>query len=224
MAATKEDQVKIATVTRITVLLTGSLMFTSTGVANAADSPAGPPQAGSSLGAPDARAPMPGRGTGIRPNALGEHEVISSIGPNGVPDASDRVVDVAAWSKTPKGRVHMWDYRVTGDVRNQRWHFYVTDFANTYIIQNEFSEMCLDESLDGGSFDGQIVYQYPCNGTYNQLWGVIGGGAGGGSRLYSLQDGRCLDIRNFVDANDATVQVWSCNSSGWNQSWYMTVG
>jgi hypothetical protein len=210
----------------VTVLLTGLFLVTSTEAASASESRSGSSPAPSrpSTSVPNARGSLPRGSVGIRPDTYFSI-VISSIGPNLVPDPSDRVVDLENWSKADRGRVHMWDYRVTGDVRNQRWDFFeLPAGSGWYQIVNNSSGKCLDESLDGGSFNGQIVYQFECGVGVNQLWAVIAGGAGGHVRLMSAQDNRCLDIRDKIDANDATLQVWSCNSNGWNQSWYLTAG
>lgn len=130
--------------------------------------------------------------------------------------ANDRVVDVEGWSTAARARVHMWTIQYTSPVTvdNQRWYF------NNYEIVNVNSGMCLDKSMDAGDVDGAVVYQYPCTGAPNQLWWVgSDASAGGFTHIKSWEDGRCLDIRDKVDANDASLQVWSCNTSGWNQAW-----
>jgi len=149
--------------------------------------------------------------------------VIRTVGPNGVPDGADRVVDVAGWSTANRGRVHMWAYRITGNVENQRWNF-VDLGGGLYQIVNNNSGKCLDKSMDFGNVDGELVYQYSCfaNHPANQLWWLDSGGLGSRIRIRSAADNRCLDIRNKVDADDATVQVWGCNSVGWNQAWWIT--
>jgi hypothetical protein len=162
--------------------------------------------------------------TGATPaSAVGGGFAINTVGPNLVPDNADRVLDVAGYSTADRGRVHMWDYRVTGNVQNQRWNIVAVGGGNVQIV-NRNSGKCLDKSMDQGNIDGALVYQYTCAGSEpsNQLWWFDNNGAGGRQRIHSVADGRCLDIRNKVDADDATVQVWGCNAIGWNQSWYVT--
>jgi hypothetical protein len=145
---------------------------------------------------------------------------IMTIGPD-LSFNNDRVVDVEAWSLAPRGRVHMWDYRTTQPPPyfNQRWCFRTAP-SGWAEIKNLNSGMCLDKSMDWGDVNGAVVYQYPCGGTSNQMWRLDRGrGAGGGDRLMNLEDNRCLDIKDKVNANDASLQVWDCNAAGWNQSW-----
>jgi len=179
-----------------------------------------------SAGAAGAAGPATVDGSGVpattRPGVIqplvGGGYSISTVGPNLVLEVNDRVVDVANWSTASRGRVHMWDYRVSGNVQNQRWNFNLNT-AGYYQIVNRNSNLCLDKSMDNGNVNGALVYQYGCSGAVNQQWYIDNGGAGGWQRLRSRADGRCLDIRDLVNANDATVQVWGCNSTGWNQAW-----
>jgi Ricin-type beta-trefoil lectin domain-like len=150
---------------------------------------------------------------------------ITSPGPNLVEETYDRVVDVANWSTADRGRVHMWVWRDGSDgqpVGNQRWTRVEVDNSGSgrFYLVNNYSGLCLDKSMDNGNVDGALVYQYGCRaGAANQEWYLDTGAVNGWFRFRSVADGRCLDIRDKVDANDATVQVWGCNSVGWNQAW-----
>jgi hypothetical protein len=180
-------------------LLTASLLV---GLPEAASAHSGPVSAAAN-GACDVHAP--------------QLAAIMTMGPN-LSLNNNRVVDVQAWSYADRARVHMWDYLTTGNYYNQRWCF--SDGLGWTEIINENSGKCLDKSMDLGDVNGAVVYQYTCYGTSNQYWWRDRGrGAGGGDRFINLEDNRCLDIKNKVDANDASLQVWDCNSSGWNQSW-----
>ena len=150
--------------------------------------------------------------------------VINTVGPDGVLEyQTDRVVDVAGWSFDDRGRVHMWDFRSNGNVTNQRWDF-INLGGGYYQIKNQNSGKCLDKSMDNGNVDGALVYQYSCSANHpsNQVWYLDNLGLNGYPHIRSKADNRCLDIRGKVDADDATVQVWSCNSVGWNQAWAPT--
>jgi len=144
---------------------------------------------------------------------------ISNIGPN-LNFSPFRVLDVEGWSTANRGRVHMWDYRTTGNYNNQRWTTRLVA-GSWYQIINVNSHLCLDKSMDNGDRDGALVYQYTCDPSkpYNQLWAFEPGGINGYWTIADAQDGRCLDIRDFNPNIDATVQVWSC-SGAWNQTWF----
>jgi len=147
--------------------------------------------------------------------------VINTVGPDGVLQYGfDRVVDVAGWSFDDRGRVHMWDFRNNGNFDNQRWNF-INLGQGLYQIKNKNSSKCLDKSMDNGNVDGALVYQFSCaaNHPSNQVWYLDNLGLNGYLRIRSWADNRCLDIRGKVDADDATVQVYGCNSTGWNQAW-----
>jgi len=143
--------------------------------------------------------------------------VISGAGPDRAFSSNDRVLDVANW----------WDFRVTGDVTNQRWDLvYITDHNGFSYFQvvNKHSGKCLDKSMDAGNVDGAQVYQYSCsNSSANQLWRIDWEcDFRDFFQLHDYADNRCLDIRNRVDANDASLQVWTCGFHAWNQEWYYT--
>jgi hypothetical protein len=144
---------------------------------------------------------------------------ISNIGPN-LNFSPFRVLDVENWSMANRGRIHMWDYLTSGNVKNQRWTTRNLG-GSWYQIINVNSHLCLDKSMDNGDHDGALVYQYTCdpNNRSNQLWAIEPGGANGGWLIQSAEDGRCLDIRDKNPNIDASLQVWSC-SGAWNQTWF----
>jgi Ricin-type beta-trefoil lectin domain-like len=146
---------------------------------------------------------------------------ISNIGPNLNFDPF-HVLDVAGWSTANRGRLHMWDYRTTGNVANQRWR--TRNIAGSwYQIINVNSGLCLDKSMDSGDHDGAVVYQYACNANHppNQVWSIHSGGINGHWLIQDAEDSRCLDIQNKNPNIDSNLQVWSC-SGAWNQTWSVT--
>jgi len=106
---------------------------------------------------------------------------------------------------------------------NQRWTkraMGVGEAGGTYYeIINTESGKCLDKSQDTPDADGNLVYQYTCRGTTNQLWLPRGNyRIGRWFELVNLSDGRCLDV-NGPSLQDGTIlHVWHCYDT-WSQLW-----
>jgi hypothetical protein len=137
-----------------------------------------------------------------------------------------RVLDVADWSRADRGKVHLWDLRRDGEVRNQRWTVEQVGTLNghgVYRFRNALSGKCLDKSDDAPNGNGNAVYQYTCHGGNNQKWEKIPFGNNGWTQLKNVAGGRCLDIAGPRWANGATIHVWDCygsnGSPAWSQRW-----
>lgn len=133
------------------------------------------------------------------------------------------VLDVAHYSEADRGRVHLWSYRTTGEVRNQRWNvtkLYTVNGHDVFRIVNVKSGKCLDKSEDVPNANGNAVYQYTCRSTANQEWEFIPGpdSQWRWGQLKNRAAGRCLDIQGPSFTEGATIHVWDCYST-WSQRW-----
>jgi hypothetical protein len=188
------------------LLASGLVLVASGGVAQAAPSAGAPP-------------------SGLHPTDSVYYAPVMNMDRDGTFNQG-RVLDVENWSTVDQGRVYMWPYRPDTDPvdpSNQRWDvLYVGGNQFEFISDNKRDgrQMCLARSDEWGLFDGELVYQYHCSGVESQLWYFdYENGVGNGPRLIrSVEDGRCLDVRDFSTSPGATVQVWSC-SNQWNQLW-----
>lgn len=71
---------------------------------------------------------------------------------------------------------------------NQQWRSRICRVGGAEYLQfqNRKSSLCLDKSEDTPNANGNLVYQYTCTGTNNQLWrrqsqgGSIGTGSSSG--------------------------------------------
>lgn len=81
-------------------------------------------------------------------------------------------------------------------------------------ITSNYDGRCVDVNLGGGTFNGQKVHAWDCNGWNNQRWSFYPDGT-----IRSWYDGRCLDENlGGGSFNGQKVHVWDCN--GWaNQRW-----
>lgn len=145
---------------------------------------------------------------------------IMSVGPSWY--GLQFVADVTDYSVQDRARVQLWDYR--GGGLNQVWVGYTVQGApsDQIVFINQNSHKCLDKSMDNGNNNGAAVYQYTCSYTANQRWRVVRYTSNNGStqnHIVNVASGQCLDVRDYVYNNGALLQVWSCNSSGWNQGW-----
>jgi hypothetical protein len=112
---------------------------------------------------------------------------------------------------------------------NQLWVGYSLQGypSDEVVFINQNSGKCLDKSMDNGNNNGAAVYQYSCSYAANQLWRLVQYTSTSGWTQYhivSVASGQCLDVTNFVYANGTPLQVWGCNSSGWNQGWHLYAG
>jgi hypothetical protein len=99
------------------------------------------------------------------------------------------------------------------------------------------SGKCLEPSRDNLFGNGALIEQHTCNGSAAQNWdlvplgtksfiGPINGNGNGQPTLTHLAyhivnaaSGLCLDDRNGVSSNGATVQQWACNNNGTTMQW-----
>ncbi|GAA4241759.1 hypothetical protein GCM10022254_71920 [Actinomadura meridiana] len=137
-----------------------------------------------------------------------------------------KVLDVEGWSRDDRGRVHLWEFRTTDDVRNQRWIVERVGDMNGHDVFrfiNQLSGKCLDKSDDNPNGNGNLVYQFTCHGGNNQNWEKIPFGDDGWTQLRNVAGGRCLDIEGPRWDNGATIHVWDCYGSdgkpAWSQRW-----
>lgn len=137
-----------------------------------------------------------------------------------------KVLDVEAWSRDDRGRVHLFDLRHDGEVRNQRWIVQRVGDINghdMFRFVNELSGKCLDKSEDAPNGNGNRVYQFTCHDGNNQKWEKIPFGNDPWTQLRNVAGGRCLDIEGPRWENGATIHVWDCYGSdgkpAWSQRW-----
>ncbi|GGQ72554.1 hypothetical protein GCM10010166_48130 [Couchioplanes caeruleus subsp. azureus] len=145
---------------------------------------------------------------------------VHSRGPNG---QETHVLDVKNWGTADRSVVHLWEYRTSGNVDNQRWDLLDAGTWGGYplvaLSDRNSTNKCLDESRDHQAGNGTAVYIYGCHFEANQLWRLQPHPLGGGYvRIANHYDGRCLDVRQYNYSNGATIQVWDCHG-GWNQAW-----
>jgi hypothetical protein len=97
---------------------------------------------------------------------------------------------------------------------NQQWESRVCELAgNDYLqFRNLKSQLCLDKSEDTPNANGNLVRQYTCTGTNNQLWKrqSQGGSIGKWKQLKNLAAGRCLDIHYERWVTGQHLVVWDC--------------
>jgi hypothetical protein len=131
-----------------------------------------------------------------------------------------KVLDVEAWSKADRGRVHLWTLRTSGNVDNQRWTITeIVKDSGVYQIRNVNSDKCLDKSEDAPDANGTPVYQYTCQTGWitNQAWQFVRAVPGSNwGYLKNASGGRCLDVRGKSFTDGASLQVWDCGGD-WNQ-------
>jgi hypothetical protein len=156
-----------------------------------------------------------GRRPASYPRALGPVS-IKAARPPWDRSRSVKVLDVAGWSTEDRGAVQLWTESNADDNGNQLWRLHPR--GDSFIIENEFSGKCLDETRDTPLANGNKVYQYSCsNEKLNQRWEFIGRRGEYGA-LRNKMSGRCLDLANLEYRDGASVQSWDCTGA-WNQSW-----
>jgi hypothetical protein len=102
-------------------------------------------------------------------------------------------------------------------------------FSEGFIV-NANSGMCLQPSSDDFFGNGDLVVQRPCNGTVAQAWELVPIGrktfidsgpdiTHDAYRIVNAASGLCLDDRDGVSSNGATVQQWACNTTSTTMQW-----
>jgi hypothetical protein len=86
------------------------------------------------------------------------------------------------------------------------------------VTYYQFKDLGNGKCLDvGGQVNGSVVQQYTCNGTVNQQWAFRATGSGY-FQLVVASSGRCMEVANASQSEQAFVQIEDCNS-GYNQQW-----
>ena len=105
-----------------------------------------------------------------------------------------------------------------------------TEFSEGFIV-NVNSGLCLQPSGDNPFGNGDIIVQRPCNNTVAQLWelvpigsmrfadGILFHPSHPAYRIESAASGMCLDDRDGVTSDGATVQQWACNTTSSTMQW-----
>jgi hypothetical protein len=142
----------------------------------------------------------------------------SVLDPNGnsQPSSSAMVLGIDGGSTAPRARAILARYQ---GHTNQRWERIAV--SGGYLLKNEKSGLCLDKSQDVPDADGNVVHQYPCTGTSNQIWytrSLPGVSKGNWKQLVNRSDDRCLDIRGPNYVNGEVLHVWHCYAT-WSQQW-----
>jgi hypothetical protein len=94
--------------------------------------------------------------------------------------------------------------------------------GRTFSLTALHSGKCLDVRQFSQA-NGATVQQWNCHGRDNQRWVLEPAGTVEGEPSYLLQavhSGKCLDVRQFSQANGATVQQWNCHGRD-NQRWVL---
>ncbi len=88
-------------------------------------------------------------------------------------------------------------------------------------IANYGSGMCAGIRSFEYYYNGATVVQQPCNGSPEQLWSNVPLGSGL-HRFVNGRSGKCMDIRDGVNADRTVVQQWDCTNYN-GMSWSATV-
>jgi hypothetical protein len=103
-------------------------------------------------------------------------------------------------------------------------------FSEGFIV-NVNSGKCLEPSSDDFFGNGDLVVQRPCDGTVAQAWELVPIGTRTfipgiffhvthpGYRIVNAASGLCLDDRDGVSSDGATVQEWACNTTSTTMQW-----
>lgn len=87
----------------------------------------------------------------------------------------------------------------------------------SYLIQNKFSEMYLQES-DGKESLKDNVHQSPDKTSKKSLWRLDETGEGW-IKFRNVDSGFCMDVRDAASYDGANVMTYDCNDGGDNQYW-----
>ena len=105
-----------------------------------------------------------------------------------------------------------------------------TQFSEGFLV-NVNSGKCLQPSWDDPFSNGDIVVQATCDGTVSQAWELVPLGTKTfipgtffhvthpGYQIKSAATGLCLDDRDGVSSDGATVQEWACNTTSTTMQW-----
>ena len=103
-----------------------------------------------------------------------------------------------------------------------------TGFSEGTFV-NVNSGKCLVPDQSNFFGDGDLVVQRTCNDTVGQTWEAIplglktfwdyGGGTHYAYRIVNAGSGLCLDDRDGVTSDGATVQEWTCNTTSTTMQW-----
>ena len=99
--------------------------------------------------------------------------------------------------------------------QNQRW-CPVPIGTTQFEYRNALSGKCLTAA--GPPVNGTPVNQQACGGSTYQRWTV--NKATAGSALKNVGTGGCLDVIEKNANAGAKLQIWGCNYSAWNQTWW----
>jgi hypothetical protein len=77
-------------------------------------------------------------------------------------------------------------------------------------IKNYGSGMCAGVRGFESHDNGAAIVQQPCNGSYTQRWIPLGFDSDYRRFMNADSGGRCLDVRDGVNADWTPVQLWAC--------------
>jgi glucosylceramidase len=123
----------------------------------------------------------------------------------------------------PGARVQQ--YHCTGAVE-QQWRLVLVSSADgafpVYEIISKRSGLCLGRA--SYAFNGMQAMQIACGGA-NTIW--FFNSTGNGYNLLNTFDYRCLDVSGNSSADDAKIQMWTCNGTNaqlWRSSSFFPSG
>jgi hypothetical protein len=105
-----------------------------------------------------------------------------------------------------------------------------SQFSEGFIV-NVNSGKCLVPSPDAPLSNGDLVVQRTCDGTVGQAWELVPIGTKrfipglffhvdhAAYRIVNAGTGLCLDDRDGVSSDGATVQEWECNTTSTTMQW-----
>ena len=135
---------------------------------------------------------------------------------------ADLRLDVSGASTQPGAPVIDW---FVNNGTNQRWVFQIPatppggvpieciNGTCAYEIINQNSGQCL--TTDGVA--GDQLYQWPCNGSGQQLWSTnLGNLSNATDTIQNTSSGQCVDVYGWDPFPGARIDAWPCNG-GANQ-------
>jgi hypothetical protein len=84
--------------------------------------------------------------------------------------------------------------------------------ASYHEIRNFGSQLCAGLNSNEYYYNGATVVQQPCNGSPEQMWAPDPSGSGY-YRFINGRNGKCMDVRDGIDADRTPVQVWTCTAT-----------
>ena len=120
--------------------------------------------------------------------------------------APNMCVDVAGYSKSNGGKIHLW--KCHGGA-NQSW----TYSPETKMMKDKNSGKCLD--LPGGNQrNGNQLHIWSCDSkNNNQKWDIVDD-----TTLRKPGTNKCVDISNNQTSSGTKIQLWDCHDGG-AQKW-----